>query len=190
MAKGTHNKTHKRNQSLIKKILDEKINTPRMNATHERLLKRTYGQGDDSLITKKKNSFRYPNDPDAEYPQAKKHVFIDRRKMNMPLEFLKRNLHEKEKNRYEKEKNEKLKNALLKAEGKLNEDKNIEIKDMMEDDIEENEEIIDLGNKKNKEKGNGMDIDDMLNQRVRRQVKKIKRKSYRHKRHSKNTMNF
>ena len=57
MAKGTHNKTHKRNQSIIRKILDEKINNPRINATHERLLKCTYGQGDNSLITKKKIHF-------------------------------------------------------------------------------------------------------------------------------------
>ncbi len=55
MAKGTHNKTHKRNQGIIRRLLQDKIYTPRTNAIHERLLKRTAGQGDDSVITRKKN---------------------------------------------------------------------------------------------------------------------------------------
>ena len=48
MAKGTHNKTHKRNQGIIRRLMQDKVFTPRTNATHERLLKRTLGQGDDS----------------------------------------------------------------------------------------------------------------------------------------------
>ena len=92
MAKGTHNKTHKRNQSIIRKLLQDKIYTPRTNAAHERLMKRSAGHGDDSLITRKKNSFRFPNDPDAEYPQAPKPVYIDRRSMNLPVEYLKKEI--------------------------------------------------------------------------------------------------
>ena len=33
-------------------------------------MKRVYGAGDDSLITPKKNAFLFPNDPNAEFPQA------------------------------------------------------------------------------------------------------------------------
>ncbi len=57
MAKGTHNKTHKRNQGIIRRLLQDKVYTPRTNAAHERLLKRTAGQGDDSLIMRKKIHF-------------------------------------------------------------------------------------------------------------------------------------
>ena len=193
MAKGTHNKTHKRNQSIIRKLLQDKIYTPRTNAAHERLLKRTAGQGDDSLITRKKNSFRYPNDPDAEYPQAPKPVYIDRRSMNLPVEYLKKEIYEKKKNKYQREKDERLKKEILRIDGKLNEDKNIDINDMEDIDIDGEDE--NEGNKKNnkinkKEKDSGMDIDDITNPNVKRRIKKAKRGGYRHRRHSKNTMNF
>ena len=163
MAKGTHNKTHKRNQGLIRRLLQDKIYTPRTNAIHERLLKRTAGQGDDSVITRKKNSFRYPNDPDAVYPQEEKPIFIDRRRMNMPVEYLKKDIYEKKKNKYARERDEKLKNEILRIEGKLNEDKNIEIKDMEEIDMDEDENDEKNVNKSKsykKEKGNGMDLED------------------------------
>ena len=191
MAKGTHNKTHKRNQSIIRKLLQDKIYTPRTNAAHERLMKRSAGHGDDSLITRKKNSFRFPNDPDAEYPQAPKPVYIDRRSMNLPVEYLKKEIYEKKKNKYQRERDERLKNELLRVEGKLNEDKNIDINDMEEIDMDEEDE--DEGNKNKliiKEKGNGMILDDDLNRSIKRNKKKIKRGGYRHRRHSKNTMNF
>ena len=191
MAKGTHNKTHKRNQSIIRKLLQDKIYTPRTNAAHERLMKRSAGHGDDSLITRKKNSFRFPNDPDAEYPQAPKPVYIDRRSMNLPVEYLKKEIYEKKKNKYQRERDERLKNELLRVEGKLNEDKNIDINDMEEIDMDEEDE--DEGNKNKliiKEKGNGMILDDDLNRSIKRNKKRIKRGGYRHRRHSKNTMNF
>ena len=191
MAKGTHNKTHKRNQSIIRKLLQDKIYTPRTNAAHERLMKRSAGHGDDSLITRKKNSFRFPNDPDAEYPQAPKPVYIDRRSMNLPVESLKKEIYEKKKNKYQRERDERLKNELLRVEGKLNEDKNIDINDMEEIDMDEEDE--DEGNKNKliiKEKGNGMILDDDLNRSIKRNKKRIKRGGYRHRRHSKNTMNF
>ena len=192
MAKGTHNKTHKRNQHIIRRLLQDKIYTPRTNAAHDRLLKRTAGHGDDSLITRKKNSFRFPNDPEAEYPQAPKPVYIDRRSMNLPVDYLKKEIYEKKKNKYQRERDEKLKNELLRVEGKLNEDKNIDINDMeeiaMDEDDEENE--TNKNNKVKKEKEIGMNIDDITNPNARRIRKKHKRGGYRHRRHSKNTMNF
>ena len=196
MAKGTHNKTHKRNQHIIRRLLQDKIYTPRINATHERLLKRTAGIGDDSLITRKKNSFRYPNDPEAEYPQAPKPVYIDRRSMNLPVDYLKKEIYEKKKNKYQRERDAKLKNELLKVEGKLNEGKNIDINDMEEigmeeDEEDENEKNKNNNNKKNKnEKESGMNIDDITNPNVKRRIKKARRGGYKHRRHSKNTMNF
>ena len=192
MAKGTHNKTHKRNQHIIRRLLQDKIYTPRTNAAHERLLKRTAGHGDDSLITRKKNSFRFPNDPDAEYPQAPKPVYIDRRSMNLPVDYLKKEIYEKKKNKYQRERNEKLKNELLRIEGKLNEDKIIDINDMEEIPMDEDDEEKE-GNKNNsikKEKESGMNIDDITNPNAKRRIKKAKRGGYRHRRHSKNTMNF
>ena len=186
MAKGTHNKTHKRNQGIIRRLMQDKIYTPRTNAIHERLLKRTMGQGDDSLITRKKNAFRYPNDPSAVFPQEEKPVYIDRRSMNLPVEYLKKDIYEKKKNKYARERDEKLKNELLRIDGKLNEDKNIELKDMeMDDEQEENK------NKKvnyNREKDNGMILDDDYN--VKRKKKRIQRGGYKHKRKSKYIMNF
>ena len=192
MAKGTHNKTHKRNQHIIRRLLQDKIYTPRTNAAHERLLKRTAGHGDDSLITRKKNSFRFPNDPDAEYPQAPKPVYIDRRSMNLPVDYLKKEIYEKKKNKYQRERNEKLKNELLRIEGKLNEDKIIDINDMEEIPMDEDDEEKE-GNKNNiikKEKESGMNIDDITNPNAKRRIRKAKRGGYRHRRHSKNTMNF
>ena len=192
MAKGTHNKTHKRNQHIIRRLLQDKIYTPRTNAAHERLLKRTAGHGDDSLITRKKNSFRFPNDPDAEYPQAPKPVYIDRRSMNLPVDYLKKEIYEKKKNKDQRERNEKLKNELLRIEGKLNEDKIIDINDMEEIPMDEDDEEKE-GNKNNsikKEKESGMNIDDITNPNAKRRIKKAKRGGYRHRRHSKNTMNF
>ena len=192
MAKGTHNKTHKRNQHIIRRLLQDKIYTPRTNAAHERLLKRTAGHGDDSLITRKKNSSRFPNDPDAEYPQAPKPVYIDRRSMNLPVDYLKKEIYEKKKNKYQRERDEKLKNELLRIEGKLNEDKNIDINDMEEIPMDEDDEEKE-GNKNNiikKEKESGMYIDDITNPNAKRRIRKAKRGGYRHRRHSKNTMNF
>ena len=191
MAKGTHNKTHKRNQGIIRRLMQDKVFTPRTNAAHDRLLKRTFGSGDDSLITRKKNAFRYPNDPNASFPQEEKPEYIDRRRMNLPVEYLKKDIYEKKKNKYIRERDEKLKNELLRVEGKLNEDKNIELKDMediaMDDDSEDKNNNNNKINKK--EKGSGMVIDDDLNN-FKRTKKKINRGGFRHKRRSKHIMNF
>ena len=188
MAKGTHNKTHKRNQGIIRRLMQDKIYTPRTNAIHERLLKRTKGQGDDSLITRKKNAFRYPNDPNAVFPQEEKPVYIDRRSMSLPVEYFIKDVYEKKKNKYARERDEKLKNELLKIDGKLNEDKNIEIKDMENIDMNEEDEENNKNKSFNKEKDKGMILDDDYN--VKRKKKRIQRGGYRHKRKSKYIMNF
>ena len=190
MAKGTHNKTHKRNQGIIRRLMQDKVYTPRTNAIHERLIKRTMGQGDDSIITRKKNAFRYPNDPSAVFPQEEKPVYIDRRSMNLPVEYLKKDIYEKKKNKYARERDEKLKNELLRVEGKLNEDKNIELKDMEDIPMDyDNEEKNNNTNKFSKEKGSGMVLEEDFNIK-RKKKKKIQRGGYRHKRKSKYIMNF
>ena len=191
MAKGTHNKTHKRNQGIIRRLMQDKVFTPRNNATHERLMKRTLGQGDDSLITRKKNAFRYPNDPNAIFPQEEKPTYIDRRRASLPVEYLKKDIYEKQKNKYARERDEKLKNELLKIDGKFNENKNIELEDM--EDIEMDEDEIEKKEIKgkieyNKEKGNGMVLEDDFN--TKRKKKRINRGGFRHKRCSKHIMNF
>ena len=112
MAKGTHSKRHKYNMSIIRKVMESKVFTPRDNATSERLLKRTYGIGDESIITRKKNAFRYPNDPNSEFPKEKKPVYIDRRAASLPIEFRIKNYGEKKKNRIKKEMEELLKMKL------------------------------------------------------------------------------
>ena len=190
MAKGTHNKTHKRNQGIIRRLMQDKVFTPRTNAAHDRLLKRTFGSGDDSLITRKKNAFRYPNDPNAVFPQEEKAEYIDRRRMNLPVEYMKKDIYEKKKNKYIRERDEKLKNELLRVEGKLNEDKNIELKDMEDIAMDDDSEDKNNNNKINKkEKGSGMIIDEELNN-FKRTKKKINRGGFRHKRRSKHIMNF
>ena len=83
--------------------------------------------------------------------------------MNLPVEYLKKDIYEKKKNKYARERDEKLQNELLRIEGKLNEDKNIEIKDMEEIDMDEDENDEKNVNKSKsykKEKGNGMDLED------------------------------
>jgi hypothetical protein len=51
-------------------------------------MKRTFGTGDDSIVTNKKNAFRYPKDPEAIFPQHPDPVFIDRRTAAIPAELL------------------------------------------------------------------------------------------------------
>ena len=97
MAKGTHSKRHKYNMRLIRKLMEEKVFGPRDSATSDRLLKRTYGTGDESIITRKKNAFRYPNDPNSEFPQEKRPVYLDRRAASLPIQYRIKNYGEKKK---------------------------------------------------------------------------------------------
>lgn len=179
MAKGTHNKTHKRNMAIINKVMEEKIYKPRREATSIRLLKRAEGQGDDTIIQRKKNAFRYPNDKDAIYPQCKRIVPIERRAMYLPTEYLIKHTGEKHKNKYEREYNQRLQHELDKIDGKANEGKEINEEDMEEISIKENKNSVE-----------GMDIDDMNYGISKTRFKRKKQKGYRHKRHSKNSMKF
>ena len=87
-----------------------------------------------------------------------------------------------------------MKNELLRVEGKLNEDKVIDINDMEEISMDEDDDVNENkgNNNKNikKEKEDGMNIDDITNPNIKRQRKRARRVGYRHKRHSKNIMNF
>ena len=189
MAKGTHSKRHKYNMSIIRKVMESKVFTPRDNATSARLLKRTYGSGDESIITRKKNAFRYPNDPNSEFPKEKKPVYIDRRAASLPIEFRIKNYGEKKKNRIKKEMEELLKKEIEIAKGNLNDGKIIDLDDMGK--LVENVENLNIDNDgKNKKKNNdcGMDLEDNGNRR--HVIRKIKRNGYRHKKKSKNIINF
>lgn len=79
MAKSTHNKRTKAKRSLVRRVLYEAQGKKIDMATHQRLMKRTYGTGDDDYITRKKNAFRYPNEKDAVFPKAAKPEFVEKR---------------------------------------------------------------------------------------------------------------
>ena len=78
------------------------------------------------MITRKKNAFRYPKDPEAEYPQYEKPVYIEKRQRYLPIEYLIKNTGEKHKNKVKREKEEMLQRELDIAEGKINEGKAID----------------------------------------------------------------
>lgn len=88
MAKSVHSKRRKRNQSIKRKVLYEKQYKTKLNEVSNRLMKRTFGKGDDLIITNKKNAFRYPKDPEAIFPQQADPTFVDRRTCAIPREFL------------------------------------------------------------------------------------------------------
>ena len=199
MAKGTHNKTHKRNMSIIRKVMEEKMYGPMRDKTSARLFSRIKGEGDDSLISRKKSAFRYPNDPEAEYPQEKRPEYIDRRAMSVKSDYLVKMGNQRPKKQYMKERDERLRLGMLKAEGKLNEGKIIEVEDMdgLIEDINEmevdEEKIFERKNaRKNKGesrfnsvKDDAMDLEEFVGQRNRRKNKKKQSRSYRHHRKSK-----
>ncbi len=93
------------------------------------------------MITRKKNAFRYPKDPEAEYPQYEKPVYIEKRQRYLPIEYLIKNTGEKHKNKVKREKEEMLQRELDIAEGKINEGKAIDFEDMDEvvDDVNDME---------------------------------------------------
>ena len=151
-------------------------------------MKRVYGAGDDSLITPKKNAFLFPNDPNAEFPQAPAPEYIERRAKYLPYQYLIKNKGMKAKNIYKKEKEANLKKLMEIAEGKLHENEAIDIEDMggLVDDVENiNIDEEDKGNKLRKNvkkiKEIGMDIDDVNTIQKRSKIKKIRRNGYRHR---------
>lgn len=85
MAKGVHSKRRKKNKSLQRRAIYEQIGKEIDKATHQRLLKRTFGSGDDSYITRKKNAFLFPKDPEAIFPQADKPLYIEKRAAYLPM---------------------------------------------------------------------------------------------------------
>ena len=197
MAKGVHSKRRKFNMSVKRKVMEEKVFGPRQEATSNRLFARTYGAGDDSVITRKKNAFRYPNNPEAEFPQAEKPVYIEKRARYLPTEYLIKNTGEKTKNRIKREQQEYLQQQLAIAEGKFNEGKPIDLDKM--DGIIDNLEMININDyvdanpdkskrKTKKEKDFGMEIDDIISNPRHR--KRAQRKGYKHQQKSKKHMKF
>ena len=200
MAKGVHSKRRKRNQSIKRKILDEKMWRPTLEATSKRLFKRTFGKGDDSVITMKKNGFRFPNNPEAEIPQAKAPIFIDRRTSAAPRHYLMKEMGAKKKNIIKKQVaddlQEKLRDAEDRALGKVRENEVIDLNDFVKYDEYGNIdmdmdrlEVTPSEQKKtkiSKKKNNfeDMDLDDAgINRRqsksnTQRRNKKKKSKSY------------
>jgi hypothetical protein len=165
-----------------------------LKATSERLFKRTFGRGDDSEKTLKKNGFRFPNDPEAEIPQAKKPIFIDRRAMAARTEILMKAMGTKKKNLIKqtnaKNLSKALKEAEDRAEGRERENEVIDMNKMVNFDEYGNIDVdqIDMENftlnensskSKGAKKGNNiMDVDDGLGDRKRRNKKNRKNKSY------------
>lgn len=153
-----------------------------LEATSKRLMSRINGKGDDSVIAHKKNAFRYPNDPDSEYPQQKKPIYIEKRSEYLPREYLIKNTGEKKKNRIKREQDEALKTGLLIAEGRENEGKAIEIDDMIIDKEEDKK----ISNEMNIDIDNGYKI---RNSNIYKK-KRNQRKGFRHKQRSKKLLSF
>lgn len=129
--------------------------------------------GDDSVVTNKKNAFRYPKDPEAVFPQAVDPVFIDRRRHAQPVEYLIRTKQSKQKKKRDnlEDIEERMKFAEDKVEGKLNEDVLLDINNV---DMEMDFEGI---NTQKKRRNKGMDVDDD-GQINKRHKKKKKSKSH------------
>lgn len=121
-----------------------------MEETYKRLLKRTFGTGDDSVVTNKKNAFRYPKDPESVFPKAPEPVYIDRRALALPREYLIKEKGMKNKNIKKQNKIENLNKAMKEAEDKV------------EGRVRENE-VIDLNKMVNLDEYGNLDIDQELN---------------------------
>ena len=173
MAKGVHSKRRKRNQSVKRKILEEQLWRPTLEATSKRLFKRTFGKGDDSLITSKKNAFRFPKDPEAEFPQAKDPIYIDRRTSAAPREFLMKEMGTKNKNLLKQQNAANLELQLRQAEdralGKVRENEVIDLNDFVKydeygnidmDQIDVSRVGVSEAKKTKSNKADDMDLDD------------------------------
>jgi hypothetical protein len=142
--------------------------TPTLQQTSTRLLKRTFGMGDDSVIKMKKNAFRYPNQPDAEIPQAKQPIFVDRRSKSAPTEYLVKEKGMKHKNILKQENAERLESELKKVqekvEGNIREGEVIDLNKMVDVDEYGNIQMdaeLDFNKEKKakKTKNSQMDVD-------------------------------
>lgn len=205
MAKGVHSKRRKRNQSIKRKILDEskifikilELWRPRLEETSKRLMKRTFGKGDDSLIIRKKNAFRYPKDPASEFPQAEKIVHIDKRAASARTDYLVKEMGSKKKNILKQKHQEglelALKQAEARAEGREREDEVIDMNKLvqMDEDGNINVDQLDMDKfsindkskkgKKNKSSSGGMEVEEERrggSERRNKKKKGRKSKSY------------
>jgi hypothetical protein len=142
--------------------------------------------GDDSVLKLKKNGFRFPNDPEAAIPQAAAPVYIDKRTLAAPREFLfKEHQGTKKKNLIKRENKDNLekllKDAELRGEGKEREDQVIDMEMLQEDGFDADEMVEEVPQKKNKKnQKDKMDVDMDLDEN---NINRTKRR--RHKRSSK-----
>jgi hypothetical protein len=137
-------------------------------------MKRTYGMGDDSYVTNKKNAFRYPKDPEAVIPQQAEPVFIDRRVKAQPIELLLREKQTKQKLKKDHKEalEESMKFAEDKVHGRLREDMVLDINNI---DMEMDFDDLNLDKKKKKKAGMEIDEEKQINKRHK---KKRKSKSH------------
>lgn len=85
MAKSVHSKRRKKNKAIQRRVLWEAQGKKEHEDIHKRLMKRAFGAGDDDYISRKKNAFRYPNDPSAIIPKHAEPVYIDKRSAHIPI---------------------------------------------------------------------------------------------------------
>ena len=159
-------------------------------------MKRTFANGDDAYITRKKNAYRFPKDKEAIIPQAEEPVYIDKRTSKANINFLVREKGTKDKNLKKQAHLEAISKAFkgndreteiidLNSLVQLDEYGNIDM-DKEANDLEEkfniNEDKKSYKFKNNKQ---GMDIDDVfdknrksVNSSRRRTQKGRKSKSY------------
>ena len=135
MAKGVHSKRRKANKSLQRRVIWEAKGKDILQRTSERLMKRTFGTGDDDYITRKKNAFRYPNDPQAIFPKQEAPQYIEKRAAYVPYHLRQNKLkgikaHKIEENRQKQEIEEALKQAeerFYKKENNLTNNEDVKI---------------------------------------------------------------
>jgi hypothetical protein len=187
MAKGVHSKRRKRNQSIKRKVLYDKLFKERIEETSKRLFKRTFGMGDDSVVTNKKNAFRFPKDLNALYPQVKDPVYIDRRTSAVPREYLIKEKGTKMKNLKKQNKLKELNEEMKRVEGSKEDEvidlnKMINVEDIdVDNDLDYEMEKFSLGDnkKKRKNKKNMMDVEVNSQSKPNRNRRKNKKnKSY------------
>ena len=119
-------------------------------------MKRTYGQGDDDYISRKKNAFRFPKDPQAEFPKHDAPVYIDKRSGYVAINLRQRAFGNSKVSKVEAERQKvELEDALINADKKFyaNEKGHIDLSKMqVYDNMDIDNELNEINkiNKKNK----------------------------------------
>ena len=146
MAKGVHSKRRKKNKSLQRRVLWEAKGKQEHEEIHKRLMKRTFGVGDDDYIHRKKNAFRYPNDPTAIFPKHAAPSYIDKRAAYIPYDLRQKKSGVKAYKIEEQRQKKEIEDALKAAEDKvLGENKgNIDLSKMDTFDFDIDKEISKL----------------------------------------------